>query len=241
MTCPSWSRTAVLGPGTGAGQEPAGVDAEHLDDLARHVPGQLLRRGLLAGDQLRRADDAVQVSRRATGVGLLPAPPQRQLGDPETDHHQEHGGLEVGALLDGELAVGLGQEEVEPRAAGDGCDDTGGPVTRRGGGDDDQHEDQHRRRGGDAVPEQRQERRHEERYDRRGGDQRRSVPAQPPGVRPTIQTRAGATANGLDASLTTRPQTCRRRCHRSRTTSSLGTAQQTRTLPSAGGSTGCGS
>ena len=48
--------------------------------------------------------------------------PDGDLADEDAHHRQQHGGLDVGAALDGEPLVGPGEKEVEPHAGGEAGD-----------------------------------------------------------------------------------------------------------------------
>ncbi len=164
---------------TEAGDERAGVDAEHFDDLAPHLMRQLLRRLEMAGDEFCGADHALQIPRRTTSSCLLAATPERQLGDSKTDKEQENGGLDIGAVADSEVAVGLGEEEVERGAAGERRHHPGTAVASGRNGDDDENQDKDRRGQGKAVSKDRHETSQQQWQGGRTDDDNRPVSTHP--------------------------------------------------------------
>jgi hypothetical protein len=125
-------------PGAGAGVEAAIVDLENLDDLSGDVIDERAGRRLAGGDGRGGAEHTGQVALLPAGAGLLATSPERHLGHCGADQDQQHRGLDVCAVGDGELVVGLGKKEVEPHRAGQGGDDAGWPDTGGSRNDDDE-------------------------------------------------------------------------------------------------------
>ena len=123
--------------------ERAGVEAEEVADLTPDQLDDLGRRRAARGGEARRRDHAGQVAGADARPRLLAPAPERDLGDREADQREQHGGLDVVALGDGEVQVGLGEEEVERGGAHDGRDQPGDAVAGRR--DRDHHEDEHER------------------------------------------------------------------------------------------------
>ena len=131
--------------------EAAAVGAQHLGDVVSDEIDDG-RPGCVTLCHLRSsAQHAVEVTGPPRGLRLLPAPPQGDLRDHQADHDQQDHGLDVVRVVNGELVIGLGEEEVEPGATRPGCEDAGDPVAGRRSGHDPQHENEHRGRAGDAV------------------------------------------------------------------------------------------
>ncbi len=155
----------------GARHEAAGRHAEHLGDLPADAGGQDVDRLVVQRDQLGGLQDALEVSLADAGSALLATPPQGQLADQRTDRHQQHGHLDVVGVGDGEAAVGLGEEEVEPGAAGQRRDQPGDPVPAGGHGHHDHDQQQADRGHGDALAHRGEQRRDGERNRRADRDQ----------------------------------------------------------------------
>ena len=65
-----------------------------------------------------------------------------QLRNDETNNHHADRGLDVAALIDGELLVGPREEEIEPYRRSNARDETGEPISndRNCNNDDDEQE-----------------------------------------------------------------------------------------------------
>jgi hypothetical protein len=143
-------------------------------------------------DRRGRAHHTVQVALLATGAGLLPPAPERDLAHGEADQHEQHGRLDVRGVGDGELVVGLGEEEVEPGGARQRGDDSGRPDAGGRRGDDQQHQPE----GGVGVrhdvPERAERRARGKGHDGGDADDQRPVCLQEPlDVHLTMEPRPG--------------------------------------------------
>ncbi len=158
-----------------ARDERRGVGVQHVRDLAGHVGGDGLGRHGAVGDRSRGTQHALQVPGPPRGTGLLTPAPQGDLRHRHADQDQEHRGLDVVPVVDGERVVGRHEEEVEPRAGRHRGQEAGGAIAGCCCAHDDEHQDQDAGGRRDLVPGRREDAAHEEGQDDRcdPGDRRR--------------------------------------------------------------------